>query len=176
MGLYKYSFKADDRETARAQAFDLDASYKDMSQVLRAMKGLSIKEARKVLDDIVSKKQPIAYKKFNKHMSHRSQLGGKKGRFPRKEAIIVLRLLKNAEANANYRGLNVDEMIVRQGAAYKQNVLRRYRRVFVNPTVLGYGKQALWANYVTCRAEITLSKGISRKAKRKQKYQKKKKV
>lgn len=167
MGLYDFSFKADERETARAQVFDLDASYKDLGQVLRAIKGKHLPQARKILQECVDMKMPIEYRKFNTGFGHRSQLGGKKGRFPVKEAKMALSLLANVEANANYKGLPVDQLIVRQAAAYKQNVMRRYRKVIVNQAVLGYGKTATWANYVTCRAEIVLAKDTRPKKEKK---------
>ncbi len=168
MGLYDYSLKADEREVARAQAHDLDASYKELSQVFGALRGHSVSEARKVLEDCIAKKKPIEFKKFNKGMGHRPQLGGKKGRFPVKEAKIALNLLKNAEANANYKGLSVEELVVKQAAAYKQNVIRRYRHTWASSAVLGYGKQAMWANYVTCWAELVLGKGKGKHAKKKE--------
>lgn len=159
MGLYKYSMKSvDEREVARAQAYDLDCSYKDLGQVLAAIKGKNIQEAKKTLEDCISLKKAIPFKKFNKGMGHRSELGGRKGKYPKKEARIALKLLENAEANADYKGLDSDGLVVVQAAAYKQNVLPRYRRTFASPVVLGYGKQALWANYVTARAEIVLAK------------------
>ncbi len=168
MGLYEYSYKADDRETAKAQAFDLNGSYKDLGQVLRALKGKSVAQARKILEECISLKMPIPYKKFNTGFGHRSQLGGKKGRWPVREAKMALALLNNAGANANFKGLPVEQLIVRQGAAFKQNVMRRYRRVMASSVVLGYGKQAVWANYVTARAEIVLAKGKAPMSKNKQ--------
>ena len=164
MGLYDYSFKTDEREVARAQAHDLDASYKELSQVLRALKGHSIPESKRILEDCIARKKPIEFRQYNTGMGHRSELGGKKGRFPVKEAKIAMKLLKNAEANANYKGLSVDELVVRQVASYKQNVIKRYRHTWASSAVLGYGKQAIWANLVTCRAELVLGKGKSWKA------------
>ncbi|MFH1107268.1 MAG: 50S ribosomal protein L22 [Candidatus Micrarchaeota archaeon] len=164
MGLYKYSMKAaDEREFARAQAYDLNCSYKDLSQVLAALKGKTVAQARKVLDECISLKMPIAFHKFHTGMGHRSQLGGRKGKFPKKEAKIALALLKNAESNADFKGLDAGSLVVVQAASFKQNVMPRYRRTFATPVVLGYGKQAIWANYVTARAEIVLGKPPERK-------------
>ncbi|MFH1443174.1 MAG: 50S ribosomal protein L22 [Candidatus Micrarchaeota archaeon] len=160
MSLYKFSFKVrDEKEVARAQAYDLDASYKDLANVFHALKGKTLPAAKKLLEECIAMKKPIRYVKFNKGLGHRSQLGGKKGRFPKKEARIVLTLLKSAEANANFKGLDIETLVVRQGAAYKQNVMRRYRQHFGSSITLGYGKQSIWANYETCRAEIVLAKG-----------------
>lgn len=159
MGLYKYSRKfGDEREVARAQAYDLDCSYKDLGQVLAALKGRSVADSKKILGDCISMKKPIAFHKFHTGMGHRKELGGRKGKYPKKEAKIALRMLENAEANADYKGLDSAELAVVQAAAYKQNVMPRYRRLFASSVVLGYGKQSIWANYVTTRAEIVLGK------------------
>ncbi|MFH0971016.1 MAG: 50S ribosomal protein L22 [Candidatus Micrarchaeota archaeon] len=174
MTLYRFSFKVpDEKEVARAQAYDMDASYKDLANILAAIKGRSIKEAKKILEECISMKMPIRYRKFNANLGHRSQLGGKKGRFPKKEAKITLTLLKSAEANANFKGLDVNTLIVRQGAAYKQNVMRRYRQHFGSSITLGYGKQSIWANYETCRAELVLAKGSAKDLQRMNKAAKK---
>ncbi len=160
MGLYDFSYKvADEKEVARAQAFDIDASYKDLSNVFAAIKGKSIPDAKKTLEDCISMKKAIQYRKFSKHLGHRKELHGRKGRYPKKEARIALILLKSAEANANFKGLEVNSLVVRQAAAYKQSVIRRMRHHFGSSITLGYGKQALYADYSTCRAEIVLAKG-----------------
>ncbi|HLC48217.1 MAG TPA: 50S ribosomal protein L22 [Candidatus Norongarragalinales archaeon] len=175
MGLYKYSFKVpDEKEVARAQSYDMDASYKDLSNVLAAIKGRSIPEAKVILEECIAMRMPIRYRKFSTRLGHRSELGGSKGRFPKKEAKIAYRLLKSAEGNANFKGLDVETLVVRQAAAYKQNVMRRYRQHFGSSITLGYGKQAIWANYETCRAELLLARGSPRDLERIAKKKRKK--
>lgn len=163
MSLYKFSFKVpDEREVARSQAYDLDASYKDLANVLAAIKGRTISEAKQILEDCISMKKAIHYRKFATRLGHRSELGGRRGRYPKKEARITMTLLKSAEANANFKGLEVPALIVRQAAAYKQNRMRRYRQHFGSSITLGYGKQSLFADYQTCRVEIVLARGSER--------------
>jgi len=156
MGLYHYSVQVEGR-TARAQAHDLEASYKDLSQVCRAIRGKPVEEARRVLGECVSLKKAIPYRKFSKGCGHRSELMGGKGRYPRKEAKIVLGLVSDAVANARYRGLDEKKLFVAHAASFKQNAFRRYRRFWAGGSTLGYGKQAVWADYVTCRAEVVVA-------------------
>ncbi|MFH1200290.1 MAG: 50S ribosomal protein L22 [Candidatus Micrarchaeota archaeon] len=167
MGLYNYSMKAvDEREFARSQAYDLNCSYKDLTQVLAALKGKNVAAARKVLQECISMKKPIAFHKFHTGMGHRKELGGLKGKYPKKEAKIALALLNNAVANADNKGLDAAGLVVAQAAAYKQSVMPRYRRTFASSVVLGYGKQSIWANYVTARAELVLGMAPEKKAKK----------
>lgn len=155
MGLFKYSFKTEG--LAIAQLHDVDCSYKDLSQVLSYVKGKPVEEARKALNAAIAMTKPIPFNKFNTGMGHRSQLGGKKGKFPKKECQFALDLIDNAVANASKKGMNVASLVIKQASANKQNVLRRYRSFFAGSPTLGYGKQAMWANYVTTRAEIGLA-------------------
>lgn len=158
--VYKYSIELDAEEakkSAFAQFHDVDASYKDLSQVLRAIKGKPVKKAEKILEEVISKKKAIPFTKFNKGMGHRSELGGRKGKYPIKEARLALALLKNAEANALQKGLSEDKLFIRHAASYKQNTFKRYRKYWVGGNTIGYGKRAIWSNYVTCRAELVLS-------------------
>ncbi|MBI5225239.1 50S ribosomal protein L22 [Candidatus Micrarchaeota archaeon] len=167
MGLYDFSYQVkDEKQVARAQAYDLDASYKDLANIFKAIKGKTIAQGKKILEECISFKKAIPYVKFHKNLGHRSELGGRKGRYPKKEAKIVLVLLKSAEANANYKGLDPKTLVIRQGASYKQNSMRRYRHHFGSSITLGYGKQSIWASYETCRAELVLAKGSGKQLER----------
>jgi large subunit ribosomal protein L22 len=158
MGLYKYSIKAqDEKKVSRAQAYDLDVSYKDLCNVCFAITNKSIPVARKILNEAIEMKMPIIFQQFNTGVGHRSQLGGRKGRFPKKECKVALATLNNAVANATRKGLDESLLVVQNANANKQNVLPRYRRTFVGGAALGYGKQAIRSDYVTARMEITLT-------------------
>jgi large subunit ribosomal protein L22 len=157
MALYKYSSKEDEAKVGRAQGYDLDVSYKDLCNVCAALRNRSAEKARAILQDAIDLKTPILFKKFNTGVGHRPQLGGRKGRFPKKECKVALSILNNAVANATKKGLDEKLLFVKTACSYKQNVLPRYRRTWVGGATLGYGKQAIRADYVTARMEITLA-------------------
>jgi len=142
---FGYSFKGDAGKTARAQRSDIDASFKDLSQVCRNINGKEISEAVKLLEDAKLGKVPIRYVKFNKKLGHRKELGGRKGRYPRKSAGIVLELLRGTIANARRKGLG-EKLVVRHASANKQNVY---------PRIASKGR-AMRANYETAKLEIVL--------------------
>ncbi len=157
MGLYKYSMAEEEGvKTAKAQQHDMSCSYKDLSQVFAAIRGKTVPDARKVLDEAIEMKKAIRYHKFATKIGHRSNLGGKKGRYPKKECKIALSLLENAVANAVQKGMDESALYIMHAASYKQNVLKRYRNYFASSRTLGYGKQSTWSNYVTCWAEMVL--------------------
>ncbi len=169
MSLYQYSVNFPADKISRSQAYDQNASYKDLTQVCKAVRDRSYTEAVRVLEDAVALRKPIRYYSHGKRLGHRPQLGGKKGRFPRKECRLVLELLRNAFANAQFRGLKEDALVVLHAQAYKQNVFPRYRRFFVGGNSIGYGKYAVFSNYSTARVEIILGeknlKPVGRKTK-----------
>ncbi len=172
MSIYKYSFKLSGdaaKKSALAQFHDVDASYKDLTQVLGAIKGKRVAEANKILDDAIALRKAIPYRKFNKGMGHRSSLGGQKGRYPKKECTLVKALLRNAVANATHKGLDEKRLFVKQAAAFKQNSFPRYRKFWASSVTLGYGKRAVWANYETARAEISVEERAFKEKKVKEK-------
>ncbi len=167
MSLYQYATQYDPLKTGRAQAYDLNASYKDLTQVCHAIRRKPIAVAVKTLEDALSFAKPIRYRQHSTGAGHRSQLGGRKGRFPQRECKLALELLANAFANAQARGLKEDAIYVLHAQAYKQNVFPRYRRFFASSNTLGYGKQAIWSNYSTARLELVVGERGLKPSKRK---------
>jgi len=169
MALYDYSRVPADA-VSKAQAFDLDASYKDLTQVCAAIRHKTVPDARKLLEQCISLEHAIPYSRHATGMGHRSELGGVRGRYPKKEARMTLEVLQNAENSATQKGLKLDELVVSHAAAYKQNELPRYRHHWAGGSTLGYGKQNAFANYCTARIEMTLSPAsmelLERKARR----------
>ncbi|MEM3555339.1 MAG: 50S ribosomal protein L22 [Candidatus Micrarchaeia archaeon] len=139
-----YSVKSEGR-VARAQMHDVDASFKDLTQVCSSIRGKEVSEAVRLLEEVRLGKIPIHYRKFNKKLGHRRELGGKKGRYPKKSAEIVLEVLKNAVANARYKGLG-EKLVVKHAAANKQNIY---------PRIASKGR-AMRSDYETARIEVVL--------------------
>ncbi len=156
MTFYNYAIEYEPAKSGRSQSYDLNCSYKDLTQVLGNLKGLPVAKAVKLIEECVEMKKAIPFKKFNTGMGHRSELGGKKGKYPKKEAKLALELLNNAVANAKSKGMDEKSLMVLHACAYKQNVFPRYRRFFASSTELGYGKQAMFSSYMTARAELVV--------------------
>lgn len=173
MGFIRYSVPKEEN-SARAQFHDLDASYKDLTQICRAIRYKKVDKAFEILEGAIEGKKAIQYFKFSKGCGHRSELGGKKGRYPKKECRLMKKLLTNAVANAVDAGLKREGLKVKHALANKQNTFKRYRFFWPGSVVLGYGKNAVWANYQTAWAELVLS-GEKSEEKKEKKEQKQKK-
>ncbi len=176
MSMYEYSFKLSGegaKRSAAAQFHDADASYKDLTQVCRAIKGKRVAEANKILGEAIALRKAIPYSKFSKGLGHKRELGGRKGRYPKKECALVKSLLRNAVANAGHKGLDEKKLFVRHAAAFKQNSFPRYRKFWASSVTLGYGKRAVWANYETARAELVVEEREVKEKKKKEQKEKK---
>ncbi len=109
--------------TARVEG--VNASYKDLSQVCRSIRSKKSDWAVSFLEKAAEGEVAVRYKTNNKRLGHRRELGGKKGRYPKKAAKIVLKALLSAIANGKIKGLG-DVYTVLIATANKKN---RYPRV-----------------------------------------------
>ncbi len=87
---------------------------------------MRLDSAKKLLHDVKEQKQAIAYKKFNSSASHRRGMGP--GRYPIKAAGEILSLLESAEANAQFKGLNTNDLIITESVANEGSRPHRYGR------------------------------------------------
>ena len=153
----KYSFNKDKSNMVFAQAKDINASYKDLGAVCDAIRYKSVLSAITILDGVIGG-DAVRYKKHNKHMGSRHELGGKKGRYPQKCAGIIRKVLINAQANARNKGFEPDVMFVAHAAANKTLIAPRRPSKGALFTTRAYG-------YATARSSnLELSKieiGIS---------------
>jgi large subunit ribosomal protein L22 len=110
MGKLGYSTKADPESTAKAIGRELDISPKASVEVCREVKGMMVEDAAHLLEDIIALKKPVRYHRFNGQVGHRK---GKKfgaGRYPKKTAKAILDVIRHAQHNAEYKGLDSDNL------------------------------------------------------------------
>jgi large subunit ribosomal protein L22 len=88
---------------------------------------MKIEEARKLLEDVVSRKRAIPYKRYKKEVPHKSlQERWYAGRYPVKTAERILRLLEELEANAEYKGLDLEKLRIIHAASQRGLKTRKY--------------------------------------------------
>ncbi|MBS3068328.1 50S ribosomal protein L22 [Candidatus Micrarchaeota archaeon] len=122
-----YSYTVDEKELenhAFSRAEGVEASYKDLSQVCGCINGRKVAWALDFLQKAAEGSIPILYKKFNTNLGHRRELGGSKGRYPKKAALAVLKAIKSVAANARIKGLSEDLTIVHVLANKKDSMPR----------------------------------------------------
>eukprot|EP00112_Aurelia_sp_Birch-Aquarium-sp1_P012817 Seg270.4 transcript_id=Seg270.4/GoldUCD/mRNA.D3Y31 product="60S ribosomal protein L17" pseudo=true protein_id=Seg270.4/GoldUCD/D3Y31 len=76
---------------------------------------MHIRKAYRYLRDVIAKKQIIPFRRFSGGVGRKAQAKNHKhsqGRWPEKSANFLLQLLKNAESNAEVKGLDVDSLVI----------------------------------------------------------------
>ncbi len=106
---------------------ELNISPKASREICLALKGLKLDEAKEFLEAVVDKRVPVPFRRYNKEIGHRRMpFKGYAGRYPVKAARAILRLLEEMEANAEYKGLNVENLHIIHAAAQRGRKVKRY--------------------------------------------------
>ncbi|KZV86979.1 60S ribosomal protein L17/L23 [Exidia glandulosa HHB12029] len=103
-------------KTARARGEYLRTHFKNMREVAAALSGLKLSKAYTYLADVQDHKQVIPFRRFNGGVGRASQAKQFKavqGRWPEKSVKFILRLLKNAESNAEAKNLEQGDLIIK---------------------------------------------------------------
>merc|ERR1712002_536688 len=91
--------------------------HKNTREAGKAIKGMALRRATKFLKNVCEKKEIIPFRRYvggpGRHAQAKAwNASGSQGRWPKKSAEFFLSLLKNAESNADYKGLDVDHLVV----------------------------------------------------------------
>ncbi len=132
---------------ARARGIELPMSPKKTYEVLNAIRGQSLERARAILEDAIELRRAIPFRHYNQETAHHTGVGP--GRFPKKVAKNLLEILQNAESNAEYEGMETDQLIIQvascaRGRIQKANMPR------------AHGRATAW-NEQTTNVEIVLA-------------------
>ena len=109
----------------KASVREVDISPKWAREVCQAVKGLTIAEAKKLMEDVVAQRRMIPYRRYRKKRAHHAQTKGPGG-YPVKVAKVMLKLLDSLEANAEFKGLDVDRVKIVHAAAHKGRVITKF--------------------------------------------------
>lgn len=128
MPLFKYAFQRyDPLLHIRASGREVDVSPKTAREVCEVIKGMFLNEAKEYLEAVKEKKMSVPFRRFKKGSAHRSEINGfHAGGYPVKAATKVLEVLSNLEANAEFKGRDLDRMKIIHAAALRGRVIRSY--------------------------------------------------
>lgn len=105
-----YSIKAHPEGTAKAIGRELDISPKASVEVCREVRNMTVEDAIQFLEEVISLKRPVSYRRYNGQIGHRKGRKFGAGRYPKKTAMAILDVIKHAQHNAEYKGLDSDNM------------------------------------------------------------------
>ncbi|VDN57565.1 unnamed protein product [Dracunculus medinensis] len=116
MGKIHYSKQSDNStKSCKARGSDLRVHFKNTYETAQAIKHMPLKRAIRFLENVKEKKEIVPFRKFNHCVGRKAQAkawGHTQGRWPKKSAVFLLQLLRNAESNAEYKGLDTDHLVI----------------------------------------------------------------
>jgi len=125
MAKIKYAYKENGPKIARAVGRSLKISPKHSVEICRKIKGMALEDAKNYLEDVIAMKKPVPFKRHNKKVGHRKGLEGwPSGRYPVKAASHILKVLENAEANAEYKGLDTENLKINHVSSHRGFIIR----------------------------------------------------
>lgn len=84
-------------------------------ETANAIRKMPLKRAVAYLKNVIGQKECVPFRRFNGGVgrcAQAKQFGTTQGRWPKKSAEFLLQMLRNAESNADYSGLDVDKLVV----------------------------------------------------------------
>jgi large subunit ribosomal protein L22 len=125
----QYSLKPEDEsKLVKGMGRDLNISFKHAVVVCDKLRGMQLTDAVNLLEAVIALEKTIVFRKFNKGVGHRRGLGKENiGKYPKKAAGEILKVLRNLEANADYKGLDVKKLRITHLQALK-GIARRRRK------------------------------------------------
>ncbi|KAL3073269.1 hypothetical protein niasHS_014127 [Heterodera schachtii] len=116
MGKIHYCKRPDNStKSCKARGSDLRVHFKNTHETARAIKHMPLKRAIRFLENVREKKEIVPFRHFNGGVGRKAQAqawGTTQGRWPKKSAEFLLQLLRNAESNAEVKGLDVDHLVI----------------------------------------------------------------
>lgn len=104
-------------KTSKSRGSHLRVHFKHAREIAHHTKGMNANKALKFLDDVLAFKAVVPFVKFTggigrKAQAKQSKSPGNIGRWPVKATAVYKDLLKNAIANAESAGLDVDSLVI----------------------------------------------------------------
>lgn len=141
--MMKYATPYDGKIMARAMGVALPISTKKSVEICTFVKGRKLEQAIRLLDGVTEGKVAVPFRRYAKGgTGHRPGIGP--GRYPEKAAAEIAELLRQVQANARSKGLDIPSLVVssilaKKGAQawhYGRQKRRRMKRTHIEVVVM----------------------------------------
>ncbi len=122
-----YSTVFDAEKTAASRGKDVHCSPKASRNIMLAIKGMRLEEAKVFLDEVTEKKRPLPMLVRKRKIKHRRGAGIGPAAYPVKAAGRVLRILENAQNNAEYKDLETENLRILHASAYRGETIVKFK-------------------------------------------------
>ena len=129
--MVRYSREPDNAvKAAKTRVEYLRVHYKHCREICKALKGKKVLAARKYLNEVLEHKAAIPFTKYTGGIGRHAigklyKAPGDKVGFPVKATKAFLDLIKNVEANAETKGLDVNQCVITHAQANQAPTMRR---------------------------------------------------
>ena len=108
---------------------NLRISFKDSVEVARWIKRRNVKQAMKLLEEVIEQKKAVPYRRYNKDRPHKPAVGP--GRYPIKVAKAFIAMLKNIinSAKQKYNESNPEKLFIENVIVNRAISKRRSKRL-----------------------------------------------
>lgn len=118
-------------KTCKATVKDLRVHFKNTRETAAAIKGMKLSRAKEFLENVSKQKEIVPFIRYKYGVGRKSQLKNSKftnGRWPKKSSEKLLTILKNAEANAKIKNLDINNLFI--GNIQVNKAMKGQRRTF----------------------------------------------
>ncbi len=127
MSRFSYAFQNyDHTRHVRASVREKDMSHKHAREVAVAIKGLSMEKARDYLQAVINMDRAVAFRRYKNQVGHKADPGMMAGRYPQKTAKEFIKVLDNLEANAQFKGMDMDRIKIINATVHKGVTVKRF--------------------------------------------------
>jgi len=117
----------DPEKTVKASGREIRVSPKHAREVCKTIKGMKLDQAKDYLRQVMAKKKPVPFRRYKKNVGHKHGMQkAYAGRYPVKAAQQILKVLEGAEANAEYKGLDLERLRIIHVSAFPGMKVKRY--------------------------------------------------
>lgn len=102
-------------KSCKARGSNLRVHFKNTREAAKTIKKMPLRRAIQFLKNVQKQKECVPFRRFNGGVgrcAQAKQWGTTQGRWPIKSAQFLLELLKNAESNAEFKGLDTDRSFI----------------------------------------------------------------
>lgn len=127
MGRFDYAFQGyDPTRHVRASIREKGMSHKHAREIAHRISGMRVEKARDFLNRVATGQSSVPMSRYKKQVGHKSDPGVMAGRYPHKAATEFIKLLDNLEANAEYKGMDLDRLRIVNVTSHKGVLVKRF--------------------------------------------------
>ncbi|HJJ56170.1 MAG TPA: 50S ribosomal protein L22 [Methanocorpusculum sp.] len=124
-----YCNKINGDDIAKAKLNEVSCSPKHAIEISKFIVNMTAENAIDYLEQVIDLKKAVPFHRFTRNVAHKRCLNGKKmgqvsGRYPVKAATEYVRLIRSAQKNAEYKGLNPEKMVIIHSSANKGRCMK----------------------------------------------------